>query len=279
MTVHAGPGSLRDRIARFETTDIPSASKPPSPIRYRLKPAVNGTTTTGNQSSNIPASSGTSPTQTMSITKTPVTPLAASKLNAKDSKVAEEKKASEAVLEEPPEGQVVDAAPSSLDALLSPITSDSQDGFSPNPAPDSQRDDEDDVRFSTVPLSGNSFDDDGKCEPTFGSFSSIHGSIHDSSPAEQEGQKHGYAEDDSTADSTTLNTFVSDSKKDSVSSLSSVPFLINRLDKQEEMSDLTLGANRQLQEEFTRLQKQKADPATEAEAGQIDWGQRFCFIL
>jgi len=79
--------------------------------------------------------------------------------------------------------------------------------------------------------------------------------------------------DGSPTDSTTLNNFVRDYKKDSLSSLSSVPFLINRLDKQDEMTDFALGSNRQLQEEFTRLQKQKADPTTEAEAGQIDWGQ------
>lgn len=70
---------------------------------------------------------------------------------------------------------------------------------------------------------------------------------------------------------------VNGQKKDSVSSMTSVPFLMNRIEKQEEeMHDLSLGSNRQLQEEFTRIQKQKINAATEAEAQQIDWGQSAC---
>ncbi|KAF8516735.1 RabGAP/TBC [Hysterangium stoloniferum] len=54
-------------------------------------------------------------------------------------------------------------------------------------------------------------------------------------------------------------------------SFSTVPFLKNRLDKQEELDDLNLGSNRQLQEEFVKLQNQRANVETEEEAENIDW--------
>jgi hypothetical protein len=269
-----GRGSLRDRIAKFEATDGPPSSKPAvSPTHSRLKPPTNGIV---NQAPETPTSTEISPTQDTPTLKTPAARPEASQIDGGDTK-AEEKRSetpTETHTEEPPEAQSVDAAPSSLDALLSPVVSDSQTAFVRDPVPDSQRDDEeDDVRFSTVPLSGKSFDEDGKCQPTFSSFPSAPTLVDESVAvtAEQEDDEHGPSEDDSTS-STMLNHSVNGRKKDSVSSLSSVPFLINQLDKQEEMNDLSLGSNRQLREEFTRLQKQKADPATETEAGQIDWG-------
>jgi hypothetical protein len=170
--------------------------------------------------------------------------------------------------------QTISSESSSLDALLSPIAS---EVYGRDFVRESTREEleDSDIRFSTIPLSGQSFDEDGKCQPSFSSPSSGTPSINDSVFVEQEFSQPEPWEN-TAGTSSTLTQSADGHKKDSVSSLTTVPFLMNRLDKQEEMNDMSLGSNRQLQEEFMRIQKQRANAATEAQ--QINWGQYACYV-
>lgn len=295
-----GGKSLRDRIARFETVDV---STPKSPVSPRLKTGVNtGRIPTNGRSSD--ASVVTSQQDTSEL-KTP-TVRSTAQISADDSDPTEIKKspvveimpAAEVAkpnsnapvaavssntqppavvsVEESSSMQTISSEASSLDALLSPVASVSQEVYTREVVRDSAREEEEtDVRFSTIPLSGKSFDEEGKCQPSFSSFSSGTPSIDDTVLMEQDPNPTAPLEDNANT-STVPHKSVNGQKKDSVSSLTSVPFMMNRLDKQEEMNDLTLGSNRQLQEEFSRIQKQKANADTEAEAQQIDWGWYVC---
>lgn len=287
----AGSQSLRDRIAKFETKESLS---PNSPVLPRIKTGVNGKVAALGRKM-----SAASLNQEASALKTPITP-SDEQTPSDSSKTMDESKnviVDETIETQPNTTATVVASPkiqplsvtvppslrttssesSSLDALLSPVQLDSQEVYTHGFVRQSPREDEDsDIRFSTIPLSGKTFDEEGNCQPSFSSLSSGTPSIDDL--VLQESNYPTHLKDNSPT-SLTHKQSVNSRKKDSRSSLTTVPFLMNRLDKQEEMNDMTLGANRQLQEEFTRIQKQKANADPEAEAQQIDWGQCMIFNL
>lgn len=139
----------------------------------------------------------------------------------------------------------VEITPSpNLDDLFSPNQSTSAAFVKTEAQPEEQPDEEDadNVRFSTVPLSGKSFDDDGNVQISSSTSSSERG-----------GEDLNRPDVPNIISPTTLT------------------FLKNRLEKQEDQHDRSHGTNEQLQVQFTHLQNYTRDMFSETEAETIDW--------
>lgn len=141
----------------------------------------------------------------------------------------------------------VEITPSpNLDDLFSPHQSTTATFIKTEEQSEGQPDEEDadNVRFSMVPLSGKSFDDDGNVQVSSSISSSDRGGEDLNQP--------------DAAD---------------IISPTTLTFLKNRLEKQEEQHDRSHGTNEQLQVQFTHLQNHTRGMFSEAEAETIDWGR------
>lgn len=154
----------------------------------------------------------------------------------------------------------VETVPSSsvnvnLDDLLSPDQPTSKNALfaTSTEKPEDQTGDEeeegDNVRFSTVPLSGKSFDGDGNVQ--ISASSSVRGDDVE----------------DLRLETTATRLDITGGLVEIVSP-TTLTFLKNRLEKQDDHHDLSVGASERLQVQFAQLQT--LDSEKEAEA--IDWG-------
>lgn len=150
---------------------------------------------------------------------------------------------------------------SPLDALLSPTDKQTTQVIEVKDfhtgSLNEEEEDADNVRFSMVPLSGKAFDESGKATVPRTSFSSGTPSVD------------GMDQLEDITGATLNNKPVN---RDALEALASprTLFFRNRLEKQEEAFDLSLGSNRQFQAELSRLQSENTTSQDEAE--HIDWG-------
>ena len=160
-------------------------------------------------------------------------------------------------------GPSVTSAPSPLDALLSPVKTQPPSLTQAIGIVGNEEEGEDEgqeVRFSTVPLTGKGFDEEGKAIPS-SAFSS-------GGTPSVDGDGMDELEDITNA---ALQTTATRDKLEDLSSPRAM-FFKQRLEKQDESSDLNIGSNTQFKEEFTRIQNQRSNMSTEEEAEHIDWG-------
>lgn len=157
-----------------------------------------------------------------------------------------------------------------LDALLSPTTTDS-DGRSIRESV-AASDTIDDERFSTVLLTSARQSLESPEVPT-GTLSSFSELSEDTS-VERQQDINGLSGDDLIRLVHTSRPHKKTASTSTIMSASNVPFLLSRLDMQEEDGSRrqSLDGQQKLQEEFSKMQGGQDRQTQEAAANSIDWG-------